>query len=181
MRPFLLAAALALAVAAPALAPSLARADFDPSGRGGKKKHPPAGPVKPGPANPGAGAGAGKPPRPKRGDDDDPKGLPGPDVFIARFTPIALAQPSQPFPVQRLAQAYRERDGNLKKLIEDFEKRAAAGGAESWAAKVVLAGVSRRVSKIQSKSFRGRPVQAHTRCRISTFCVVSGLPRRKAG
>ena len=52
-----------------------------------------------------------------------------------------MSQPSQPFPLQRLAQLYRERDGNLKKLIEDFEKRAGAGGADAWAARVALAGV----------------------------------------
>jgi tetratricopeptide (TPR) repeat protein/HEAT repeat protein len=43
--------------------------------------------------------------------------------------------------LQRLAQLYRERDGNLKKLVEEFEKRAAATGADAWASKVVLAGV----------------------------------------
>ena len=134
-----LAALLALATAAPALAPRDAHADFDPSGRA-KKKPPHAGPARP--AKPATGPtkpGPTKQPRPD--DDGDARKGPGADILIARYTLIALSQPSQPFPLQRLAQSYRERDGNLKKLVEDFEKRVAAGGTEAWAARVVLAGI----------------------------------------
>lgn len=121
-------------VAAPAMLPRDARADFDVSGRGRKRPGP-----KPAPKAGGAPARPApkKPPR----DEDGAPGRPSPDALIARYTAIALAQPSQPFPLQRLAQAYRERDGNLKKLVEEFEKRAAAGGPDQWAARVVLAGV----------------------------------------
>lgn len=136
MRPHVFAACLALAGAAFAtLPPHDARADFDPSGRG-KKKPPKPGPVKPGPAKP----GPGKPTKPG-GEEGDAKVGPGSDALIARYTAIVLAQPSQPFPIQRLAQLYRERDGNLKKLIEDFEKRAAAGGPDAWGLRVALAGI----------------------------------------
>ncbi len=136
VRPHLLAACLALVAAAPALLPADARADFDPSGRGHKKPHPP----QPGAGKPGGGQpGPRKPPAPK-GDDDATKAGPGADALIARYTTIVLGQPSEPFPLQRLSQIYRERDGNLKKLVEDFEKRAAAGGADAWAARVALAG-----------------------------------------
>jgi tetratricopeptide (TPR) repeat protein/HEAT repeat protein len=127
-----LAALLALAVAAPALAPGDAHADFDAGGRG-KKKPPKPGPgpaVKPGPG----------PKKPPKGGDEEPKSGPTPDVLIGRYTGIVLASPSAAMPLQRLAQAYRDRDGNLKKMIEDFEKRAATAGAEQWAARVVLAG-----------------------------------------
>jgi tetratricopeptide (TPR) repeat protein/HEAT repeat protein len=138
-----LAALLALATVAPALAPRDAHADFDPAGRT-KKKPPKPGPARPspGPARPGPARPSPGPAKPVKGDDDgDGRKGPGAEVLIARYTVIALSQPSQPFPLQRLAQSYRERDGNLKKLVEDFEKRVAAGGPEAWAARVVLAGV----------------------------------------
>ncbi len=54
---------------------------------------------------------------------------------------IVLAQPSAPFPVQRLAQLYRERDGNLKQLVAELERRASDGSADAWSAKVALAGI----------------------------------------
>lgn len=119
-----------------------AAADFDPSGRN-KKPKPKPGPAKPGPAKPGpAKPGPAKPdkPKPDKPDDEGKKG-PSPEVLIQRYTTIVLSQPDQVFPIQRLAQVYRERDGNLKKLIEDFEKRAAASNAEAWAAKVALGGI----------------------------------------
>ncbi|MEJ7728512.1 MAG: tetratricopeptide repeat protein [Polyangiaceae bacterium] len=118
----------------------------------GPAKPGPSGPAKPGPAKPGPdvpdgpepGGATAKPgkPGPDAGDAAADKGASS-DVLIARYTNIVLAQPSQPFPIQRLAQLYRERDGNLKKLIEDFEQRAAraTGGADVWNAKVALAGI----------------------------------------
>jgi tetratricopeptide (TPR) repeat protein/HEAT repeat protein len=139
VRSHVLAACLALAGAAVAtLPPHDARADFDPGGRGKKKPTKPAapGPARPGPAKP----GPAKPTKPA-GEDGDAKAGPGSDALIARYTAIVLSQPSQPFPIQRLAQLYRERDGNLKKLVEDFEKRAAAGGPDAWGLRVALAGI----------------------------------------
>ncbi len=112
-------------------------ADFDPSGRNRKPPKP-----KPGP---GPGKGPSKPPQPKPpglpGDVDATGKGPGSDALIARYTAIVLAQPSAPFPLQRLSQLYRERDGNIKKLVEEFEKRAATPGPEAWASKVALAGI----------------------------------------
>jgi cellulose synthase operon protein C len=138
VRPHVLAACLALAGAALATFPAHdARADFDPGGRG-KKKPPKPGPSKPGPSKPGPGKPA---PVKPGGDDGEAKAGPGSDALIARYTAIVLSQPSQPFPIQRLAQLYRERDGNLKKLVEDFEKRAAAGGPDAWGLRVALAGI----------------------------------------
>ncbi|MEO7331221.1 MAG: tetratricopeptide repeat protein, partial [Minicystis sp.] len=134
MRPHLLAACLALGATALLTLPSrdtLAAGDFDPTGRGKKK-----------PPKPPPGGGGGRPvKRPPKGDPDESKTGPGSEALIARYTAIVLTQPSQPFPIQRLAQLYRERDGNLKKLIEDFEKRVAAGGADAWEVKVALAGI----------------------------------------
>ena len=105
--------------------PPAAHADFDPAGRG-KKKPPKV-----------TGGGVKKVVKPKG--DDEKKG-PSTEAQIAKYTKIALEQPGQPFPVQKLAQYYRERDGNLKKLIEEFEKKAKEPG-DQWATRVVLAGI----------------------------------------
>jgi cellulose synthase operon protein C len=108
--------------------PAFAQAgDFDPSGRGKKK-----------PAKPSGGAVVKKP-KPKAGDEDTKKG-PNNEAQIAKYTKIALDQPGQPFPIQKLSQLYRERDGNLKKLIEEFEKKSKEAG-DQWAVRVALAGI----------------------------------------
>ncbi len=62
-------------------------------------------------------------------------------MLIERYTRIVLAQPASPFPRQRLAQLYRDRDGNLTALVKDFESRAAQPGADQYAATVALAGI----------------------------------------
>lgn len=51
---------------------------------------------------------------------------PSNEALIARYTAIALQQPGAPFPLQRLSELYRERDGNLTALASDFEKRLTA-------------------------------------------------------
>ncbi len=113
--------------------------DFDPRGRHkpppGNPKPPPGNP-KPPPGNPKPPPGNPKPPP----NPDDPKG-PGAGVLIERYTKIVLSQPGSPFPLQRLAQLYRERDGNVAKLIVDFEKRAATADKEQYPATVTLAGL----------------------------------------
>ncbi len=73
----------------------------------------------------------------------------GPQVLIDRYTKIVLAQPGSPFPLQRLAQLYREKDGNLKNLVADFEKRAAASGAQQYAATVTLAGIYKVEGRVE--------------------------------
>ncbi|MBK8256506.1 MAG: HEAT repeat domain-containing protein [Polyangiaceae bacterium] len=127
MRARVLAGLLFLAVPAASLvAPPTAHADFDPSGRGKKK-----------PVKPGGGGGAVKKPKPK---SDEDKKAQTTEAQIAKYMKIALEQPGQPFPVQKLSQLYRERDGNLKKLVEELEKKAKEAG-DQWATRVVLAGV----------------------------------------
>ena len=123
---------LQLAFVALGLVPRMAHADrdFDPNGRGPQRKAPSSGPSRrPSPTT--------KAPA----DNEANKHEPSNDALIARYTAIVLNQPSQPFPLQRLAQLYRDRDGNLKKLVLDFEKRAAGTGEDTWAARVALAGV----------------------------------------
>lgn len=62
-------------------------------------------------------------------------------MLLERYTRVVLAQPGAAFPLQRLAQLYRERDGNIAKLVTDFEARAAQAGADQYAATVSLAGI----------------------------------------
>ena len=147
-----LAALLSLGVAASTLIPpqkALAQ-DFDPSGRGRKKPGKGGGgaPSKGGGGAPSKGGGGGGRKKPPKDDPEEGAKGPGSDALIARYTAIVLAQPSQPFPLQRLSSLYRERDGNLKKLVEDFEKRAAAGGPDAWAVRVALAGVYKQDGRL---------------------------------
>jgi tetratricopeptide (TPR) repeat protein len=111
-----------LAVSTVGVAP--ASAQFNPLGR----KHP-----HPGQPHPHAGGGHAHVVK-------QPKG-PSADALIARYTAIVLAQPSAQFPLQRLAELYRQRDGNLQKLVVEFERRAAQSGADQWSAQVALAGI----------------------------------------
>ena len=99
--------------------------DFDPHGR--RHAQPPA---KPGTS------GAGHPTHPAGA----PSG-PSQDLLIERYTRVALSQPGDPFPLQRLAQLYRERDGNIAKLVAELESRAAQVDAGQYAATVALAGL----------------------------------------
>jgi cellulose synthase operon protein C len=142
IRRLLTLACLGLSVAV--VAPPASGQDFDPRGR---KK--PGAPAKPGGTKPGGPAKPGAPAKP--GPGPRPSG-PGPGstasdagqsqtVLIERYTKITLQQPGAPFPLQRLAQLYRDKDGNLSGLVKDFETRAAQSGAEQYAATVSLAGI----------------------------------------
>jgi tetratricopeptide (TPR) repeat protein len=111
----LLAAVFALTQAVPSHAQ-----DFDPHGRPHPKPQP-----KPGP-----------------GPGPQPKPVPVVQVDqIDKYTKIVLKQPGEIFPLQKLAQLYRERDGNLTKLVTDFESRAGKTDAEQYAATSCLAGI----------------------------------------
>ena len=118
-------------VAASLVAPPAASQDFDPRGR----KKPPTGPAKPGPAKPGP-AGPAKP-GPARPPPDPAQSQ---TLLIERYTRALLARPGDTFAIQKLAQYYREKDGNLSGLVKDFEARAAQAGPEQYAATVTLAG-----------------------------------------
>ena len=115
------ALALAFAIARPASAQ-----DFDPHGR----RHAPPG------TPPAHGSGGSRPPAPPKAED----GLAG-QALIVRYTRVVLSQPGVSFPLQRLVQLYRERDGKIAALITDFEARAAQPGADQYAATVALAGL----------------------------------------
>ena len=65
---------------------------------------------------------------------------PTPEQLIQRYTGLIFQPPvGASFPISRLAQLYRERDGNMQKLIADFEQRANTAGAQQYAATVALA------------------------------------------
>ncbi len=104
-----------------------ARGQFNPFGRRRARPAPAARPAAP------------RKPRPA----ERPKG-PTADALIARYTGIVLAQPGAQFPLQRLAQLYRERDGNLDQLVAEFEKRSSATDATRYNALVALAGIYRQ-------------------------------------
>jgi len=127
-RPFVLAIVpLALAVT------SAARAqDFDPHGR----HH----------------AAPGSHPAPGAGHPTGPVAAPGGPsqaLLLERYARVVLSQPGAPFPLQRLAQLYRERDGNIGKLVSDFELRAALPGRDQYAATVSLAGIYKLEGRTQ--------------------------------
>jgi cellulose synthase operon protein C len=108
--------------------------DFDPRGRRKPPPTRPGGPAKPGPAKPG-------PRPPTKPVPANPDAGSSQTALIDRYTKIVMSQPGSPFPLQRLAQLYRDKDGNLTALVADFEARAAKAGAEQYAATVALAGI----------------------------------------
>jgi tetratricopeptide (TPR) repeat protein/HEAT repeat protein len=115
----------AILVATLALATSARADDFDPHGR--RRHPPPSAPAHRPPPRPAAPA---------------PADGPASTALIERYTRVVLAQPGAAFPLQRLAQLYRDKDGSLKALVADFEQRANAPGApDSYAATVALAGI----------------------------------------
>lgn len=62
---------------------------------------------------------------------------------MARYTALVLARPGEPFPLERLVDLYRGRDGNLDGLVAEFKARVDKPGAEHYSALVALAGVYR--------------------------------------
>ncbi len=104
--------------------PGAAEAQFNPHGR----------------AKPKAPA-ASRPARPaERSARAESKKKPTAEALIARYRGIVLSRPGAQFPLQRLTDLYRERDGNLAALVAEFEGLAAGG---EWNALVALAGVYR--------------------------------------
>src|SRR5690606_16651910 len=101
-------------------------AQFNPEGRKKPRPQPRKAPSAP-----------AKPAQPAKPSSKEPSS----SALIARYSGIVLNQPGAQFPLQRLAQLFRERDGNLDQLVQDFEKRAAQDGPQKWNALVALAGI----------------------------------------
>lgn len=128
-----------------------AAADFDPRGRKRPSATKPAPQTRPStgtpkPATPRAQTPRAQTPRaqppPLTEASEQSKG-PSEEVLIARYQAILLSQPGAEFPLQRLAELYRKRDGNLDRLIAEFETRAEAEGPQQYDALVALGGVQR--------------------------------------
>src|SRR5262249_30685706 len=115
----------------------------DPRGR--HKPGVPTKPVQPGrPTGKPSGTAPAKPPgtaTPPGPEGKNPDAGQTQAVLLERYTKIVIAQPGAPFPLQRLAQLYRDKDGNLANLVKDFEARAAQSGPDQYAATVALAGI----------------------------------------
>jgi tetratricopeptide (TPR) repeat protein len=151
-----------------------AHAQFNPEGR--TKKKPAAGARSPAPRvktpakpNEGTVREGAKPPAATRA----PAGSKAPDAaaergpareaLMARYLGAALAQPGAEFPLERLAELYRSRDGNLNALIAELEKRAAGSADERYPALVALAGLDQLEGRLDqaleryAKASRERP------------------------
>src|SRR5690606_34543126 len=110
-----------------------AEADFNPRGRERKSK---------------PNAGRSAPAKPRAVPTKAPTPQRSSEALIARYTGIVLRQPGAAFPLQRLSELYRERDGNVDALLADFEKRA-AGGDGRFNALVALAGLYKQDGQIE--------------------------------
>jgi len=139
-----------------------AQAEFNPQGRT-KKPRPTTHPAAPGPkAAPGPGPHTPAPGRaavpastkaPSETPPQAPTEAKGPsrEALIQRYTGVVLSQPGADFPLQRLLELYRERDGKLDGLIADLARRAEAGAGTGYSALVAIAGVEK---------LEGRPERA---------------------
>jgi len=141
-----------------------AHAEFNPEGRSKKPKPsaqptPRVTPVRPKPAagapGPSAATPSASPTSPSETSKRDKPELKGPssEALIQRYTGLVLAQPGADFPLQRLLELYRERDGKLDALVADLARRAEAGGATRYAALVAIAGLEK---------LEGRPERAQS-------------------
>ena len=113
------------------------QAQFNPAGRHRNKPRA-RGPV-------GADATKSKPnatsPRATNGAEQSP------DALILRYTGIVLSQPEAQFPIRRLSELYRQRDGKIDTLVAEFEARARVDSDQGVSALVALAGIFRQAGK----------------------------------
>lgn len=71
------------------------------------------------------------------------------EALIARYTAVALAQPGAEFPVQRLVELYRARDGKLDALLAELSRRAEQRGPERLAALLALAAAYKHNNELE--------------------------------
>lgn len=134
---------------AAALLTAPAHAQFNPQGR--RKPPSSASPAAPRPKPPTSrpsapstgspGQGTARPPAPSN--------EPSTAELIDRYTQVVLSQPGSEFPLRRLAELARKRDGNLEILLNEFEERARQGGAGQYNALVALAGLYERAGRFE--------------------------------
>lgn len=127
-----------------------AAADFNPFGRG-KKKPPSAGATAPAPPRaPVAAPPPARSPGPGVKDHAGPPAERDTAELVSRYTALALSRPGEAFPLERLVQLFRERDGSLEKLVSDLRGRVDKGGPGQYAARIALAGVLRHDGQLDS-------------------------------
>lgn len=73
----------------------------------------------------------------------EPAGHDDKAALFARYTGLVLSRPGEAFPLERLVQLYRERDGNLERLFQDLRARIEKGGPDRFAARLGLGGALR--------------------------------------
>lgn len=123
-----------------------AEAQFNPQGR--RKPAPGAGRAAPRPKAP--GSSTPKAPSAGEGASATPRGNePSSAELIERYTKVVLAQPASEFPLRRLAELARKRDGNLDALLGEFEQRAEKEGAGQYNALVALAGLYEQAGRFE--------------------------------
>lgn len=143
VKPMILAAFSCGLAALVHAAPPDAHAQFNPAGR----RRPPA--AAPGPArrpSPQAQPPGGA--RPPAGSSASAGTPPSTETLIARYAGIVLSQPGAAFPLQRLAELYRQRDGKLDALVADLERRVLAPGPDQWSARIALAGIQHQLGEL---------------------------------
>jgi tetratricopeptide (TPR) repeat protein len=154
-------------VALLALTPPATAQDFDPTGRGTRPRPSPR--PRPG----------GRPrPRPK----PKPSGPKKPDVdkLIRRYTGIVMSRPHEAFPLQKLTELYRQRDGKLDALVAEFEKRAAKKGPDQFNARLALSGIYVHAGRkadaqaILEKAIADKPKQSQARLLLARLSEAKG-------
>jgi len=124
--------ALALLALSSGFAREAVAGDFNPAGR--RRKPAPAA------AQPAAGQSR-KNPAAERKPEDKGAAPSSSDALIVRYFGILEQDPGAEFPLERLVQLYRQRDGNLNALIHHYEPLAAQKDAAGQRARLTLAGV----------------------------------------
>ena len=137
---------LSVAIAVIAAGFTVPAVAFNPAGRSKKAK--PAAPQKSKPAAAAPSSGSKAPAAKPAGEAPAAKPAAGGEgqsreALIARYTGIVLAQPGAEFPLDRLTQLYRERDGNLDKLLAELAERVAKDPTP-YSALVALGGVYKK-------------------------------------
>jgi cellulose synthase operon protein C len=122
---------------------------FNPAGRSKKPKptqkapKPASAAPRPAGAKPTAEKPAGDKPAEARPATPGKAEGPNREALIARYMGIVLSQPGAEFPLDRLTELYRERDGNLEKLITELNDRVQKESSP-YAALLALGGVYKK-------------------------------------
>ena len=123
-----------------------------PTGRGGSSGGSRAGAGRAGAGRAGAGrAGAGRAGAGRAGVGGDSQAPPGEggersDVLIQRYLRILEADPRETFAFRRLLDLYRERDGNIDRLVADLNARVAQDG-DAFAPRMLLGHIYKAQSR----------------------------------